>query len=135
MSSFVLPRAHIDAIVRACYGFGNYPDLCYYYESKWYKVNELLQDYVGEVLTNANYHGVNQRYNTKDIPPAAEYDIHTPLLPAVDLLKALDCFEYQSCDAEDYDTSQAHAIIAALRSNTISRLPGYANAPWVIDDK
>jgi hypothetical protein len=46
------------------------------------------------------------------------------------VLKACDCFEYQSCEHSEWPNSEAKAIIDDLRSAAWHSLPGYDKAAW-----
>ena len=50
----------------------------------------------------------------------------------VELLSALACYEYQACETEDWESTEAAAFCRALRKELISRLSGYSEAPWEI---
>jgi hypothetical protein len=55
-------------------------------------------------------------------------------LSAVAILKALDCYEYQSCEHDGWRDSEAFAFCEALRGTLISKLPGYDGAEtWGIE--
>jgi hypothetical protein len=109
-------------------------------------------DQVGRMLWKENIRSVCHRYPEKDraelseafsgYREAAEYaDAETyrfrrlldtlPALPA--LLKAIDCYEYQSCEHPEWEVSSARAFCQALRKTLIQQLPGYDAAPWGID--
>ena len=47
-------------------------------------------------------------------------------------LKAIDCYEYQSCEFSEWPESCAAAFCTALRGALIVDLPGYDDAPWEI---
>jgi hypothetical protein len=49
-------------------------------------------------------------------------------------LKAISCYEYQSCEHPGWRKSEAHAFCEALRDMAIGCLPGYDDAPWEIND-
>lgn len=46
------------------------------------------------------------------------------------VLKACDCFEYQSCEHDEWESSEAHAFIQSLRSSAWHALPEYDGAEW-----
>ena len=46
------------------------------------------------------------------------------------ILKACDCYDYQSCETDDYRQSEAAKLIDGIRSYAIHNLPGYDDAPW-----
>lgn len=54
-------------------------------------------------------------------------------LNAVQVLKALQCYDYQACETDDYEHSNAYRIVESIRSLAISNLPGYEEAKWEID--
>lgn len=56
--------------------------------------------------------------------------IAAELPPPVVVLKALDCYEYQACEDDGWQASEAKRLCDALRAKMIRRLPGYENAPW-----
>lgn len=45
-------------------------------------------------------------------------------------LKMLACYEYQACEASDWETTLAHKICGMIRRNLSDRTPGYEAAPW-----
>lgn len=47
---------------------------------------------------------------------------------AVEVLKTIACYEYQSCEHPGWHDSEAHAFCQALRHTMISELPGYDKA-------
>ena len=51
---------------------------------------------------------------------------------AIDVLKAISCYEYQACEAPGWDTSAAKVFAEGLRRAVIPALPGYTDAPWEI---
>ena len=50
----------------------------------------------------------------------------------VQVLKAIDCLEYQSCDHPGWKDSEARKFLEALRAKATSQLPGYHEAQWVV---
>jgi len=59
---------------------------------------------------------------------------HNPHLhvTAVAALKAIQCYDYQSCEFPEWQESAAFAFCRALREALVSDLPGYDDAPWQI---
>ena len=86
------------------------------------------------MLAAANYASVNFRYDEKE-PMDAISRFRPPRKPltAVQVLKAISCYEYQSCEPPDWKQSEAHAFCKALEAATIQHLPGYEEAEWGID--
>lgn len=86
---------------------------------------------VGCILLAANMDSVNHRYDEASIEPLYQFQPAESLTP-VQVLKALDSFEYQSCEPFEWAWSEAHAICEALRSDSTRRLDGYAEADWIL---
>jgi hypothetical protein len=53
-------------------------------------------------------------------------------LTPVEVLKAISCYEYQSCEHPEWEESEAKAFCEALRDLMIGRLPGYDEAAWEV---
>ena len=104
------------------------------------KARELTQETADStmlLLYAANVASVNYRYDNRDgesvdhIPHYRDNDIRH--INPVQVLKALACYEYQSCETPEWDASEAHAFCEALRHRMIQVLPGYEEATWGID--
>jgi len=133
MSAWVVSRNHIWALVETlrwdCWGGVNQEDL----------------DKFGQLLWDENIRSVVYRYpdcNLDALPGPIDCDYkygkhgfgfdkrkYTP----VEILKACDCYEYQSCEHPGWRESEAHQIIERIRDSATSKLDGYEDAPWVID--
>ena len=89
-------------------------------------------DCVGFMLLAQNYASVNFRYEDKEESPLYRFRpvAHLPHLRPVQILKALACYEYQSCETPDWEQTEAHAFCEALRHRVIGQLPGYDDAGW-----
>lgn len=53
---------------------------------------------------------------------------------AVQILKACDCLEYQSCETDDYYETPAYKLLDMIRGAAIQALPGYDEASWGIEE-
>ena len=100
--------------------------------------HELYQDNatdVGAMLAAANRDSVNFRYAEDEIEAAYRF---RPLAGTPDplvVLKAIACYEYQSCEHPEWRASQARQFCDALKEVCIHRLAGYDEAPWTISDR
>ncbi len=151
MSAFVVAREHIAYLVnaalrRTCTGSG--------FHYHWDGVSHSCQpqnredaERLAQVLWAENVASVAHRYHgdklselpgmVPDAEAGFEYGRHewTHEQPSwVQVLKACDCYTYQSCEHPGWEGSEAHAIIEALRSKAIRSLPGYEDAAWEITD-
>jgi len=53
-----------------------------------------------------------------------------PHYDPVQVLKAADCYEYQSCEHPGWPESRAHDVLTCVRKAAISTLPDYDAAEW-----
>lgn len=130
--------------------------LSWYWNGDRHELTRLTADRVGQMLLTENVRSVDYRYpGGEDLPgryvmatlPGFDVEVRAPeyLQPytftasphrhwkPVEILKAIDCFEYQSCETDDWRETEAYAFCQALRSRMIDQLPGYDDAPWGID--
>ena len=56
-------------------------------------------------------------------------DVYERLEP-VAILSMIRCYQYQSCETEDYFDSDAEKFIQQLQAKMIRALPGFEDAPW-----
>ena len=107
---------------------------------RWAPLNDLDPNEVGQLLLNENVKSVNHRYRAKDVPPAYAFrEVHAikrgqynPILTAIDIIKACNCLEYQSCEHPGWNRSWAKRFLDHVIDNSIPRLPDYDAAPWGI---
>ena len=87
----------------------------------------------GQMLLDANAASVNARYQEEEAYVYAyQRPQHTDWEP-VEILGAINGYEYQACETDDWLTSEAKAFCDRLRKLAISRLPGADDAPWTIE--
>ena len=155
MSAFVVDQAHIDALVNAGL-WGHQGSSClrwlapapmnehtYAGGEAWgpeyltdldSRRRELRIDNagaVGQMLWAENVRSVNHRYAEDDWEAIYEHSTARWLafrLTPVEILVAIDGYEYQSCEHPGWGDSEARAYCESLRRHAISRLPGYSDA-------
>jgi len=155
VSAFVVDASHIDLLVSAGLVF---PERhCQNSKLRWQVPNtnpvervELTYenaDAIGVMLWAENYRSVDHRYpdDEEDLPGPDGFSGATTLtyvfdsiggmLDPVVVLKALQCYEYQSCEHPEWKTSSARQFCEALRKVAIALLPGYSEAPWSFNDR
>ncbi len=153
MSANVVERAHIDYLISAGLWTGR-PHVLRWLVSTTAHPQELTRDTadrVGRMLWEQNHRSVSERYSGMQLVPEYEYSSDTEyaevlgrfedgwrwrrvMLEPVSALKALACYEYQSCETPDWEQTEAYAYCAALRRALIRVLPGYDAAPWTVYD-
>lgn len=98
---------------------------------------------VGNLLLRENLASVTARYpreSSATLPGPRDHDCEiTPadigrycygVVDPVQVLKACDCLEYQSCEHDGWRASEARAVLEALRRAAWHALPGYDGAEW-----
>ena len=59
------------------------------------------------------------------------YDFeHRAPFSAVQVIKACNCLDYQSCEHDGWEASEAKSFLDSLISAACHRLPGYDAAEW-----
>lgn len=139
MSAFVVNEEHIRYLVNAgmsrsiTKGYGLSWDYDEMEEGFGPDADEHLNR-IGAMLWQENYASVNHRYGeshdgwrlySHKREPSRHFD-------PVQVLKAIACYEYQSCEHEGWKVSQARSFCEALRHAAISALPGYDAASWAV---
>lgn len=102
---------------------------------------------VANILSLANAASIEERYpDTKDAPENAPGDLETfePWTASeihkydcawlstdpVQVIKAVDCYQYQACEAGTWLDSMAKEITDKLARIATHNLPGYDDAEW-----
>jgi hypothetical protein len=120
MSAFQVCSTHIDVLVSAR-RMGHFP---------MSTARDLSDDQLGRMLVATNHESVYARYREDVVAPG--YKFHQTAVSALMVLKAIDCYEYQSCEHDGWETSTAKAYCEGLRRYVIGCLPGYDDAPWEV---
>lgn len=141
MSAFQLPDTHLGAIAKWAIQNDRGRDLRAYWngDTRYYNFEAICT-----ILAAECFRSVRSRYASGPLPgpiSAGEApvvcDPHMSTyakLTAVSVLKACASYAYQSCETDDWDTTEAHAIIGAIERNAIHALPGFDAAPcWEIE--
>jgi hypothetical protein len=133
MSAFVVDKKHIDALLT----YASRPE--YQSPSCYYWLNKIVYFYdeinrIGNVLVFENYHSVNYRYNDHSEPFEYKWERYTRSLTPIQIVKACDCLDYQSCETPDWKETEANTIIQSIRERAIREIPGYETASWEITE-
>src|SRR5581483_9476890 len=163
MSAWLVSKRHVDVLVSAALQFPQHgsklrfrirdvptkpsdyakgepwgPTAIKTFNERMTEVTRTNASDVGQMLWTENHKSLRHRYTDADESwPAEQYDfaeIHGRLDPVV-VLKAIDCYEYQSCEHPEWEESAAYSLCDALRRVAIARLPGYESAPWGLDEE
>jgi hypothetical protein len=127
MSAFQLESEHIAAMIRA--------GMAYNRGHLWFKqrrYNDSDTEELFDLLAQENVKSLCARYGPRDCEPV-KFQRGNGIISPVELLKACSCYDYQSCEHDDYYTSKAYELVEQIRHAAISSLPGYDKAPWGIN--
>lgn len=87
-----------------------------------------------EILAQANADSVAARYNETTEPVPVPEDFAASAMPVRTLadiaaaIKLIDCYEYQSCEAPDFEKSAVAIWCRHARRELTHRIPGFAAA-------
>lgn len=155
MSAYLVDRKHITYLIEAAAKYEAYvpkpvvdgiePDRPFDYVHKFtHKEKEAL----GQMLWDENVASLEGRYpdtkKTREYPGTAEaaedvaYYVHPQkqtFHPDFDfdpaqVFAAIACYEYQSCEHKEWDTSEAHNFCYHLMKDVGRKLPGREEAAW-----
>lgn len=150
MSAYVVDREHIMYLVEAARSdIGGVRRLDGLRWRSGPALNELPRDAtpeecrrVAQMLWDANIHGVNCRYpdSEEGLPgPNEDYIIRAedfrdrhwrqPFDP-IQVLKACQCYAYQTCEDPEWEKTEAYMFIKALKEVATNCLPGYEDCKW-----
>ena len=95
---------------------------------------EDLATHFANILLRENYRSLRARYDDAEIPHRVKVTLGEVMratqIPAVNVLHSVACFEYQACESDDWDQTDAYKICDQISRAAIRRLPGYDDAPW-----
>lgn len=140
MSAYIVNKKHIDALVS--FGIRKMVDV---YDPIKKEYRRFCDEYnvLGQALVDANYLSVNGLYGHLGEETPYEYkyapyyasreSCYYPDLAPVAVIKACHGYNYQACEADNYEESLARSIIKALEYHAINMLDGYEEAKWSID--
>lgn len=141
MSAFIVSHDHIDAIVT----YAAFSRVSFWNpEAKTRtEITMTNAEEIGRMLLHENERSVRGRYpddGPGELPGTVGEDAATyrfrvwqrPLKP-VEVIKAVKCLEYQSCEHRGWESSLAWRICQSVKDHAINRLPGYDDAAWEIN--
>ena len=144
MSAFVVEKSHINAMLKGAFQVARkYGEdkFTYYHNHQSRDLTSSNADEVGQVLLDECIKGVSYRYEDSPLTGLpgrtdAEYLIPFQFYALgkqpkpIEIIKITQCYEYQSCEHTEWETSEARSFCKALIEHTISEIPGYDEAPW-----
>lgn len=89
---------------------------------------------VGQILLSACARSVDQKYGEDDNETPYLYRAPGGRWQPIEVLKAIDCYRYQACEADDWEESEAATICDCIYRALVTMLPGYEEAAWGIEE-
>lgn len=139
MSAYVCSKAHIKALaifaVRRRHGSievdPSYVDGA---NDMAFKPAELIATRYAAILLAENVRSVRSRYaddlgDYEEIQISASEVLRPAALSPVAILKLCNSLAYQSCETEDWETTNAYKLLQQIKDSAIRILPGYEEAP------
>ena len=134
MSVFIVSPEHINVLLDAALRYTDEIGMTVYTtDGQALAIDRTNRDQVGQMLLATNAASAGARH--EETPELYIYSYTTPVRfdwEAVDVLKAISCYEYQACEAPGWERSAARAFCEGLRRAVTPALPGYTDAPWEI---
>jgi hypothetical protein len=137
MSAFVVDPEHIHVLLWAAQNYSTPRTFAWIYDNPM-RVGHLAPytfDQVGQMLIDANTASVNHRRHPTTPQQSCRYRYTPPLHTSwsiIELLNALECYEYQSGQPDQWESSQAYAFCREMQKTLTAQLPGYDKGPWAI---
>ena len=131
MSAFLVSDKHISEMLR----FASQQDGTVHHDGKALDLRVPSEaQKVGQILLDENYRSLNARYGHDPAAHDFQYEPFSlrPLMKAIEVVKLCHCYDYQTCETDDYYTSDAHTIVQAIQAQAIRSVPGYDEAEWCI---
>lgn len=133
MSAFICTPKHINTIV----SYAAQKDVALYLTNdsgQRYRVRaERDPELIAECLTKANYDSVNFRYSeSREVPVGEYFPVATAFISPAAIIKLCDCLDYQSCEVDGWEDTDAAKIISTIRNTAVVNVPGYSDAAWTI---
>ena len=139
MSAFIIADDTIDLLVTAgVWGGGHLPRIAVSQAGAMVYFNKHDDvDFLGFVLKVANYDSVNYRYQESTACGAYHYSgegivpyLGGPVISWGQVLQAIRCYEYQSCESPTWGESLAKAVCDAIRRKVCGIIADEAGAEW-----
>ena len=110
MSAFICSDLHFASIVNS---IARIPDS---------DLSLIDQQEIANELKRENIRSVNYRYNEKTKFKPVVFPSDLPVYPLLNVIRLLDCVDYQSCERPDYKQSKAYILLLELQARAYAKL-------------
>ena len=103
----------------------------YYVENcQFYSNDKMSFKEAAEELYNENCNSLLARYGD-EYPPIKAPINYVPTIDNIFVMaKQVNCYEYQSCEHDGWESSKAHKMCRAIKEALLSKNDDYEEAPW-----
>lgn len=128
MSAFLCSNKHLSTIVRAAIpgsGVATFP----------YGDKRLTRKELGQLLLDENIRSLKARYGDRHGVIESETRFRMELVEYPDpvaAIKLINSYQYQACESDDWEQTEAYKVSEAIKDGLTRHLPGYDDAPWSI---
>lgn len=132
MSAFIVNDYHVNALVS--YGVANRAQYWSDKNRQWVYFNDETAPALASRIYRANVCSVNRRYGERTRAAGFKFQpVSIGHLSAADIIRACDCLDYQSCETDSWDRSEAKKTLWAIREKAIQALATCSRA-WHLDE-
>jgi hypothetical protein len=152
MSAYLIDQGVVDGLVKTAVGYGGTVGFAYPFAGQTQYLNAANANRLVILMLCENYQSVSYRYRgepLEDLPGPSDtkflaqalagtyqmVDLLSRDLDPIDVVAGLDCYDYQSCEHDAWDTSESKAFCDTLRAWTISHLLGGALPRHISEEK
>lgn len=136
MSAYIVEPLHINALVSwAC--AQRKDGVHYYWQQTGRYINVKSAARIASILYAENVRSVNTRYRESEPMHGFAFKPVMRLaarLSLVQVIKSCHCLDYQSCETDDWEDTEACAVLRGIESAAVCCLPGYESAEWGMPD-
>ena len=130
MSAYIIDQAHAIYLAQAMSHYRIY----HCGASLWLASSEEIA-HVANTLMTENYKSVYFRYRGNDVEEpetitAADVSSVVFRFDPIQVVKAVDCYQYQACEHDEWKDSMSKLLTDQLQGQAISKIDGYDAAPW-----
>lgn len=131
MNTAIVSAEHINVILEAATREAD-EGFEWFAQGKWWTFTRNNRDRIGQLMLDANLDAYGRRYLDATEIYVYSYSIPARIYEPIEILKAIDGYEYQ-CDVDaSWDTHPIHLMMQKLRKCVITRIDGYDDAEWLI---
>lgn len=146
MSAYIVDKDHINYLVSSAltvsYRSRSGHNFRWYHDGQSHLLDDRNGTETGQMLWDECIESVAYRYPNRDdgaLPGETGDSLHVYIhtnkymcddVHVAQVLKATDCYEYQSCEHPGWHQSSAKAFIDSLRALAWRLLPDYERAEW-----